>query len=390
MPETSPHPRDRRPKIAVVLTSVLQVRFFLMPHLRALAQRYDVTLILKNDHPDLLANLDLPVRLVIAPIERPIRPVQDIKGLWFLIRLFGQERFDLVHTLAPKAGLLGMLAAWITRTPVRWHTFQGEAWASRTGLMRWLLRTSDRWVSRLATHITAVSPSERELLIDEGILPRAKSCVLANGSIGGVDLDRFSPNAERRQHLRAESGLSDQDVQFLYLGRLNIDKGLLELAQAFAQLAAEMKHVHLRFVGPDEEGMQERLAPLLASCADRVSFAAYTPKPEDSMQGADVLVLPSYREGLPVVIIEAAGVQVPSIASRIYGTIDALVDQETGLLFTVRDTSDLLKQMRLLASDGALRERLGRQARVRVQQTFDQRLVIQAFLDHYAQLLQDA
>lgn len=377
-----------RPKVAVVLTSVLQVRFFLMPHLRALAERYDVTLILKDDHPDLLAHLDLPLKVVIAPIERPIRPIQDLQGLLFLIRLFWRERFDLVHTLAPKAGLLGMLAAWLTRTPVRWHTFQGEAWASRTGLMRWLLRTSDRLVSGLATHVTTVSPSERELLIEEGILSREKSCVLANGSIGGVDLERFKPDTERRLSLRAELGLRPEDVLFLYLGRLNVDKGLLELAQAFAQLASEQHHVHLRFVGPDEEGMQERLAPLLTSCADRVSFAAYTPRPEDSMQAADILVLPSYREGLPVVIIEAAGLQVPAIASRIYGTIDALKDQETGLLFTVRDVNDLLKQMRLLASNAELRERLGRQARARVEQTFDQQLVIKAFLDYYEQLLQ--
>ena len=377
-----------RPKVAVVLTSVLQVRFFLMPHLRALAERYDVTLILKDDHPDLLAHLDLPLKVVIAPIERPIRPIQDLQGLLFLIRLFWRERFDLVHTLAPKAGLLGMLAAWLTRTPVRWHTFQGEAWASRTGLMRWLLRTSDRLVSGLATHVTTVSPSERELLIEEGILSREKSCVLANGSIGGVDLERFKPDTERRLSLRAELGLRPEDVLFLYLGRLNVDKGLLELAQAFAQLASEQHHVHLRFVGPDEEGMQERLAPLLTSCADRVSFAAYTPRPEDSMQAADILVLPSYREGLPVVIIEAAGLQVPAIASRIYGTIDALKDQETGLLFTVRDVNDLLKQMRLLASNAELRERLGRQARARVEQTFDQQRVIKAFLDYYEQLLQ--
>ena len=106
------------------------------------------------------------------------------------------------------------------------------------------------------------------------------------------------------------------------------------------------------------------------------------------MQAADILVLPSYREGLPVVIIEAAGLQVPAIASRIYGTIDALKDQETGLLFTVRDVNDLLKQMRLLASNAELRERLGRQARARVEQTFDQQRVIKAFLDYYEQLLQ--
>ena len=377
-----------RPKIALVLTSVLQVRFFMMPHLRALSSKYKLTLILKNDHPELLAGLDLPLNLVLAPIERPIRPLQDLKGLWFLWRLFRQERFDLVHTLAPKAGLLGMLAAWLSRIPVRWHTFQGEAWASRKGLMRVLLRASDRLVSTLATHVTAVSPSERELLIHEGILSRDKSCVLANGSIGGVDLNRFCPNPALRQSLRASLGLSPQDIQFLYLGRLNIDKGLVELAQAFALLAAEMPNVHLRLVGPDEEQMQALLTPIVASCRKRVTFADYTPQPENCMQAADVLVLPSYREGLPVVIIEAAGVQVPSIASRIYGTTDAVVDQQTGLLFTVRDVNDLRIQMHRLASDAELRQQLGRQARSRVEETFAQPLVIQAFLDHYQKLLQ--
>lgn len=376
-----------RPKVALVVTSVLQVRFFLVPHIRALSRLYDVTLILKDDHPDILAQMDLPARVIVAPIERQIRPWQDLRGLWTLWRLFCRERFDLVHTMTPKAGLLGTVAAWLSRTPVRLHTFQGETWANKTGFMRWLLRSLDWWVAQLATHLTVVSASEREVLIAEGLLPASKSCVLAKGSIGGVDLKRFQPDPARRQQLRMQAGVSAQEVQFLYMGRLTLDKGLLELAQAFARLAAELPQVRLRVVGPDEEGLQAQLQPLLQSCAQRVTIEPYTARPEDCLQAADVLVLPSHREGFGVVIIEAAAMQVPAIASRIYGISDAMVDKQTGLMFKVRDANDLLVQMRCLALDPELRARLGQQARERVQRDFDQRQVVGAFVDYYASVL---
>lgn len=178
-------PEERKPKIAVVVTSVLMVQFFLVPHLEALSKKYEVTLLLKNDQPEILASMRLPCRVVLAPIERKIHLLQDLYGLWFLAVFFWREKFDLVHALTPKAGLLGMAAAWLVRVPIRIFTFQGEIWANRTGLWRWILRSLDKLIGLLATHITVVSHTERSYLINEGIIAENKSCVLGGGLLVG-------------------------------------------------------------------------------------------------------------------------------------------------------------------------------------------------------------
>lgn len=382
-----PKKLTQQKKIAIVVTSVLMVRFFLVPHLRELAKRYDVTLILKNDEPVILANMDLPVRLIIIPIERKISLWRDIHALFRLLLIFWREKFDLIHTLTPKAGLLGIVAAWMTAAPVRIHTFQGEIWANKTGFWRWLLRSLDILVARLATHLTVVSESERLYLIDEDIISAEKSCVLEKGSIGGVDLDRFRRNEDLRQKLRAEFSVDDQGMLFLYLGRLTEDKGLLELGSAFRRLAQERGDVHLLIVGPDEDGIREKLECSLHEFKHRVIFKPYTERPEDVMAAADILVLPSHREGFGVVIIEAAAAGVPAIGTNVYGITDAIVDGETGVLFEKGDVTDLGDKMNLLAADPQLRKYFGEQAYRRAVQDFDQRNVVKAFSGYYSNLI---
>lgn len=132
--------------------------------------------------------------------------------------MFKKEHFDLVHTITPKAGLLGTIASWIVRCPKRLHTFQGEAWATKRGLYRILLKELDRLVAVLATNIIVVSKTERDFLIKECVISPEKSTVLANGSISGVDLDRFKFNKEVRDDLRFQLGIKDTQIVFCTLG----------------------------------------------------------------------------------------------------------------------------------------------------------------------------
>jgi glycosyltransferase involved in cell wall biosynthesis len=153
--------------------------------------------------------------------------------------------------------------------------------------------------------------------------------------------------------------ISEQGVVFLYVGRLNQDKGLLDLASAFALLAEKDANTWLLVVGPDEEGMQRKMKAQVDVVIDRVRFVPYTDSPEQYMAAADVLVLPSHREGFGVVIIEAGAVGIPAIGSRIYGITDAIVENETGLLFEVGNVTDLANTMSRMASDKSLRHTLG-------------------------------
>ena len=167
-------------RIVIFVTSVYMVRFFLIPHLKALSQKYDVTLILNNDAPEILASIDIPVTIINLPIERKISLFKDFQVLLKSILLFRKEKFDVVHTMTPKGGLIGIVAAFIARIPRRVHTFQGEVWVNKTGFMRILLRMLDRLVSGLSTHLTVVSHGEREFLIQEKIIDKNNKCFISN------------------------------------------------------------------------------------------------------------------------------------------------------------------------------------------------------------------
>lgn len=375
-----------RRKLAIVTTTVLQVNFFLVPHLKALHEEFEVTLILNNDFPDLLASLDLPVKTHFVNIQRKVSPVKDLITLFQLILYFRRHRFDMIHSVNPKAGLLAMLSAWLVRTPVRAHIFQGEVWANKTGVWRFILRNLDRLVSFCATHLTVVSHSERQVLINEKIISASKSRVLAHGSIGGVDLDKFKPEPAIRKKLRAQHGYAPDKVVFMYLGRLTREKGLEELARAFSEIAVSHPQVCLHLVGPDEDDILDLYKPLLHQYPSRVRVLPFSKQPNVDLQVADVLMLPSHREGFGVVVIEAAALGVPSIGSRIYGISDALLEGVTGLMFSARSSVELAKTMTQMLNP-TLRQRLGHAARQRVEIEFDQKLVLSAFVEYHHTLL---
>lgn len=385
---TSPSSRPdaaRQARVALVVTSTLTVRWFLLEHIRTLARSFAVTLIVNNDAPELAALL--PCRIVSLRLERDIAPLADLLALLGLFRLFRRQHFDLVHSITPKAGLLAMLAAWFARVPRRLHTFQGEVWVTRRGAMRWLLKNLDRLVARLATDLLVVSGSERKFLIAAGVIPAAKSRVLNHGSISGVDCERFKPDSGARAALRAEFGIPADAPVFLFVGRLKRDKGVLDLARAYAARAREDAACRLLIVGPDEDGLLPEIEQICAACRSRLRVAGLSAVPERYMAASDVLCLPSYREGFPVTIIEAAAAGLPTIGSRIYGISDAIVEGETGLLFDAGDVQQLALCMRILGGDTSLRRRMARSARERALRDFPQEHLTAALLGHYRLLL---
>lgn len=376
-----------RPKICIVVTSLLIVRFFLMSHLAALAKKYDVTLLVNVDDPDFMNSLEIPLTVTHIDIERRIAPWRDLKALWQLIRILRARHFHLVHSISPKGGLLGMLAAWMAGVPIRIHTFQGEVWANRRGWWRAVLRFMDKLVARIATQLTVVSHSERQFLLDEGIISSEKSVVLANGSICGVDAARFHPDAAMRGKVRRENGISDDSTVILFLGRLNRDKGLLDLARSFAAIAATVPDAILLLVGPEEEQILEEVHRICAGYGERIKRVGFTRHPENYMAAADILCLPSYREGFGLVVIEAAATGVPAVCSRIYGITDAVEEGKTGLLFPAGDVAALAQALLKLLEDRELRRQMGEAARVRALELFPSQRIIEEMLALYEKLL---
>lgn len=376
-------------KICLVVSTPLIVHFFLRRHLRNVAERFEATLVTGSPDEALHREYGASVRIVGLPIERDIAPLRDVAALWGLTRELYRGRYDLVHTITPKAGLLGILAGWLARMPVRLHTFQGEVWLTRRGMLRALLKTLDRFVARLATHLLVVSPSERDFLERERIIPPGKARVIGKGSVTGVDLERFKADPAARRAVRESLGIAPDAIVFLFVGRLDRDKGVMDLVHAFARLAEARRDIALVFVGPDEDRLEPVAREALGPHAASVRFVGYTATPERYFAAADVLSLPSYREGFGNVIIEAAACGIPAAASRIYGITDALVEGETGLLHGPGDVAELAAVLERLAEDAALRARLGRQAKARVEREFAQERVCGELLAYYETLLSE-
>jgi glycosyltransferase involved in cell wall biosynthesis len=370
-------------KVCLVTTSPLIVNFFLVPHLLHLRSRYEVSLAVTL--PGEAPLRELPgVRIEPVRIARRIEPLRDLLAVRQLTRLFGERRYDLVHSFAPKAGLLATWAGTLARVPARLHTYTGQVWAARGGPMRALLRAADRSIARRATHLFADSASQRDFLAAEGVVPAGRCQVLGAGSVNGVDPARFRPDPQARAEVRAALGIGAQAPVALFIGRLTRDKGVLDLARSFAALAGELADAVLLAVGPDEEALGGEIGRL---CGARARVTGYTPAPERYIAAADVLCLPSYREGFGSVVIEGAAAGLPAIGSRIYGVQDAIVDGKTGLLFEAGNVADLTAKLRRLLGDAALRGHLGVAARERALAEFSEDRLVRLLAARYREIL---
>jgi glycosyltransferase involved in cell wall biosynthesis len=367
--------------IAFVLTTDFAVKAFLLNHLHALSEVCQVVVIANTEDAGFLRTSGIDAVVIPLKFARKINIATDLACLFQLIKLFHHYQFDAVHSVTPKAGLLAMLASVIAGIPVRIHTFTGQVWASKKGIKRFLLKRIDWLIASLTTHNIVDSPSQMQFLLDEKVTKSNKSHVFAKGSISGVDLARFKPDTDVRLTIRNQLKIAEHQLVFLFIGRLNLDKGVLDLANAFSQL--NNSHLHLLFVGPDEQEMRAEIMKLENNQKANIHFIGHTHKPEAYMAAADVLCLPSYREGFGTVLIEAAAVGIPAIASRIYGITDAVVDNETGLLHEPHDVGAIKMLMETIAKNEALRIKLGKQARERVVKDFSSELITQAWVDFY-------
>ena len=379
-----------RRRVCVVSASEMTVRAFLRNQIAAMQDRYEVTVVVNTTNRDFLEELGLTAQLVPVRIERGISLRGDMEALIRIARLLRRGQFDMVHSFTPKAGLLAMLGGLLAGTPVRVHTFTGQVWATRTGWSRALLKNLDRLLAASATFITVDSSSQRDFLLQEHVVAASRSVVLGKGSLSGVDGQKFRPDVHARYRIRGELGIASGDMVLLFVGRLNRDKGVLDLAQAFACVAEVRKDVRLLVVGVDEQQMRPAVRNAIGPHTDKLHFVDFTNEPEAFMAASDVLCLPSHREGFGTVIVEAAAVGLPSVASRIYGVIDAVEEGRTGLTHPPHDVDAIATTLLRILSDAELRGRLGIAARERALKEFSQALMTAAVLELYDRLLHRA
>ncbi|GAA6172316.1 glycosyltransferase family 4 protein [Colwellia sp. KU-HH00111] len=340
----------------------------------------------KNHQMHLIANFEdeldysvIPKGVIVHQVKINRNPTvfSDLLALIQLIKLIYTESFDLVHSFTPKAGLLAQIAAFICRTKNRYHTFTGQVWATKTGLKRYFLKKMDCIIAHLSTHHFVDSISQRNFLLVNKVTSEKKSSVLGHGSISGVNLDKFKFSQHSRSQLRESLGLNDDVFIFLYAGRLKIDKGIPELFTAFDNIS-KTNDCRLVIVGHDEEQLLSKIEN-----NNKVIFCGFSDDIPAYFSMADVLCLPSHREGFGNVIIEAAACGLPSLGSDIYGLSDAISHNKTGLLHKVADVQDLENKMLQLYSDRELLHTYAINSTKRVHKLFSENLIVSEFVSFY-------
>lgn len=371
----------KKPKIFFIATVEFAVNAFLLHHLKVLSNYFEITLIVNTHDTMFLKKQGLNIRVIPLKIFRKINLLNDLLCLSNLTWIFIKERPASVHSITPKAGLLSSLAGYLAGVPLRIHTFTGQVWASKKGVKRTILKLIDKVTAILATVSIVDSHSQLDFLVAENVLPPKKSIVFGSGSVSGVDFNKFKPCEKNYDEVRAGLSIPKDAFIFLYLGRLNQDKGVLDLASAFSKIKDE--RAYLVAVGPDEADFGKRMQKLCSLNQERLRLVGFSTEPQKYLAAADVLCLPSYREGFGSVVIEAASMGVPAIASDIYGISDAVQDQKTGLLHPPKDIDEILKCMNLFLSDPKLLKRYGSAAKKRAHKEFDANVMSQHWLDFY-------
>ena len=308
-------------------------------------------------------------------IARRVSPIADLRAIAELVSVIRAYKPTLVHAHTPKGGLVGVLAGALCGLPVVYH-MRGSVLETATGVMRPLLWGAEWVTCHFADRVVCVSHSLRDSAISMGVVSEDKAVVLAGGSGNGVDASgRFNPSAQTsaRDEVRAAWGVDEQTVVAGFVGRLANEKGIRELVEAAAVLAETAPSLRIALVG-DVDERDPVGGGLLAQIAASPNLfrVEATPMIERIYAGFDLLVLPTYREGLPNVLLEAAAMALPVVATRVTGCVDVVRDGETGLLVSARDGAALAAAIGRYVADPELRLRHGSAARTMVLERFAQ------------------
>lgn len=308
---------------------------------------------------------------VAVPMERHISIVRDLKSLIKMIRVFRKEKPQVVHSMTPKAGMICMVAAWLTYVPVRIHTFTGLVWPTVTGMKRKLLMMTDWLTCACATHVI---PEGQGVLNDlkNGGITKKPMRVLGYGNVMGVDMERFSPD---RFSVKKDAGV----FTFVFVGRIVGDKGINELVEAFVRLHDVHKNTRLVLVGNYEHNL-DPVSDITRELIDtNKGIEACGPKYGDDLLqmyvNADCFVMPSYREGFPNTVLEAGAMGLPSIVTDINGSREIIENEKNGLIVPSKNADALYAAMERMLTCVDAREMMRRNARVMIQSRFEKKFV---------------
>jgi glycosyltransferase involved in cell wall biosynthesis len=324
-------------------------------------------------------------------MDREIAPLRDLIALHRLVRVIKRVRPDVVNAGTPKAGLLGMLASRIASVPARVYVLRGLRLETTSGLKRQILKTTERIASACAHQVVCVSDSMRQVYVEQKLAPAWKCMLPGPGSSNGIDVSRFEQTNARlnsARDIRRKFGIPLDVPVVGFVGRLTRDKGIVELAEAFRSVLNSYPEARLLLVGEFETGdpvPQDTIDWLRASPS--VSVAGFSKDPSDYYSVMDLLAFPSYREGFPNVPLEAAAAGIPVVGFAATGTVDAVLDGQTGKLVPPGNVAALAEAITEYLNNDVLRFQHGQAGFHRASTEFPNEVIWEAMCNLYTSML---
>lgn len=363
-------------KISIIVTVPLSLETWFKGQPRYLSNFYDVELITSESQSIEQISMYENVNVTLVDFTRQINPIKDLKVLMTLWNHFRRTKPDMVYSITPKAGLLGMISAWLARVPVRLHLIVGLAYFGSVGKRRFLLKSIERITYFFATNLYANSLNLPNIIAKE--LTSKKINVIGYGSVNGVDTEFFKDKmtSEEKSAFRNRFSINNEDFLLLFTGRIVGDKGVNELVKAFDVLSKKHPRIHLLMVGDYEH----HLDPIKPETYDliqnnsRIHTVSFQSDVRPYFCIADLLILPSYREGLPNVLIEGGSCGLPLIATDINGCNEVIIEGENGLLIPLKSANALENAIETVLTNAILYNKLKTNARTSIIRRYDQTL----------------
>lgn len=324
-------------------------------------------------------------------MTRKITPLHDLRCLLQLIRFLRKDKPHIVHTHTPKAGIVGMLAAFIAGVPLRMHTVAGLPLMEAKGLKKSILYVVERLTYRCATHVYPNARGLMDFIQEKKLAGKTPLKCIGNGSSNGIDLTYFNPervSKEQEMSFREKWNISKDDFVFLFIGRLVGDKGVNELVAAFEQLANKIPNAKLLMVGPQEPTLDPLKQVTIASIEKnpKIVSTAYQQDVRPFLKMAQVFVFPSYREGFPNVVLQAGAMGIPCIVSDINGCNEIIENEVNGLIVPPKSIQPLSEKMYSLYKDPKKRATFIDRTKERIATNFERTHYWKLLLEEYKRL----
>jgi glycosyltransferase involved in cell wall biosynthesis len=311
---------------------------------------------------------------------RDLSPIADLKAVWRLFKLFRIRKPDVIQLMTLKPSIFGVLAGRMAKVPliVR-HKWGNMRECNYKGLRRFLLFSADKISNKLAHRVVVICHKLRDSEVKAGAVDGPKAVVYGSGSSNGLDLNRFKRTSERVENgkeIRRKLSISQDAYVLGTVMRINIEKGICELVEAFCRLAQKRPQLHFLIVGEyDIRNLPPQEVIKTIEDHPKIHFVGIVHNIEDYYAAMDIFVMPSYREGFCKSNIEASGMELPVVATDIIGCSESVKDGVSGLLVPPRQSKPLADAIEKLLTDRELAKKLGKQGRQRVEREFDQKFV---------------